>query len=223
MLLLNEVGEAHDGVQWRTDLVAHVAQEGVLHRLHLLCLLRLAGQLLLGGLQVADVTAHTEVFGDVAVGIEHRHEREVQAQVLVSLDTQRGLHGRLDGLPSEVVHVVQNALGGLLRRLVGERQQSCLRQTLLDASYLAVDEQRVRVGRIVGNAYTPVLHHVVDVTDVVLQLVRGLLQLSDVLLQTGVRLGHLGDVAPRPVDAEQLSVVIADGYQLQLIIELVAV
>ena len=75
----DELGESHHGGERGTDFVAHVAQEGVLHRLYFLCLLCLAGQLFLGGLDVGDVAAHAEVVGDVSVGIDDGHEREVQA------------------------------------------------------------------------------------------------------------------------------------------------
>ena len=64
-----EFGKAEYRGKRSTDFVAHVAQEGVFHRFYLLSLYGFPGQLLFGGLDVADVAAHAEIVCDLSVGI----------------------------------------------------------------------------------------------------------------------------------------------------------
>ena len=65
---------------------------------------------------------------------------------------------------------------------------------------LAVNGQRMGVRGISGNTHTAVLHDVIDVTDILLQLGISLLHLGDILLQAGVRLCQFGDVASCAID-----------------------
>ena len=65
---------------------------------------------------------------------------------------------------------------------------------------LAIDGQRMVVRGIGGNTHATILHDVVDVTDILLQLGISLLHLGDILLQTGVRLCQFGDVASCAID-----------------------
>ena len=83
---------------------------------------------------------------------------------------------------------------------------------------LAVNGQRMGVRGIGGNTHATVLHDVIDITDILLQLGISLLHLGDILLQAGVRLGQFGDVATSAVDSQQASVVVANGYQLQFVV-----
>ena len=107
-----------------------------------------------------------------------------------------------------------------LVRLVGELDGTRLRQFVLHDVDLAEDLQRVGVGRVVDDAHVTVLQHVVDVADILAHLQVGVLQQQDVLLQVGVRLRNLGDVAARTEDGEEFSLVVAYGHQLQFVVHL---
>ena len=93
---------------------------------------------------------------------------------------------------------------------------------MLHTFTLAVDDKGMGVGRIAGYAHTTMLHDIVDVSDVVLQFFRGLLQLSDVLLQAGIRLCQIRHVASCAIDGQQAAVVVANRYQLQLVVQFIA-
>ena len=65
-----QVTEAHDGIQWRADLVRHIRQEGTLHLTGVLGTGGLFLQLLLGHDQFGDVTRHTEVTDLMTILVE---------------------------------------------------------------------------------------------------------------------------------------------------------
>ena len=67
MLLLEKLSKAHNRTQWRTNLVAHITQEGILHRLNLLSLGRLLSQFLFSGLDFTDVTADAKVLNNASL------------------------------------------------------------------------------------------------------------------------------------------------------------
>ena len=80
MIFFEHLGKAHDNVQRRAYLVAHVVQELVLHLFNLLCLLRLAFEHVLGIFNLGGVAADTGIFYDAAVGAMHGEEMHLQAK-----------------------------------------------------------------------------------------------------------------------------------------------
>ena len=217
MFPVEEFGKTHDGIQRCTDFVTHVCEEGLFQHLNLTGFLRLASQLLLGGLDFADVTNESEILGDTLV-VDDWHEREIQMEATALLGGDQRLDGILHGGTHAVVHAVHQSLGGFLRLVGSQCQQACLRQTKLHMVDLAIDGQRMVVRGIGGNTHATVLHDVIDVTDILLQLGISLLHLDDVLLQTGVRLRQFGDVTTCAVDGQQASIVVANGHQLQFVV-----
>ena len=67
VLFDKEFGKAYDGRYRRTDFVTHIAQERVLHALHLLGLGFLALQLLSGSHLGTHVATHTEIAVDIPI------------------------------------------------------------------------------------------------------------------------------------------------------------
>ena len=113
-----------------------------------------------------------------------------------------------------VVHTVEDALCHVLVLVADECQCARLGEAVLLVAYFVVDGQRVGIGRVVHHAYSSHLEHVVDVLYVAGHLLIGLGELRQVLLLAVVAVGHLGDVAPRAVDAQQPVVLVVDGHQL---------
>ena len=61
---IEEFGETHHRAQRGTDLIAHIAQEGILDRLHILSFGRFESQPLLCCLDFADITTDAKILGN---------------------------------------------------------------------------------------------------------------------------------------------------------------
>ena len=220
MFARKEACIAHDVVQRRTYLIAHVRQEGLLQQLRLLRLLRLYGQLLLSLHHVGDVAVGAEVALHAAFCVEHRHHVEQQPYLSAFLVAYLDLDGLFDVVPRQVVHPVEHAVHRPSEAHGGQSDAAQLRHVQL-AVGLPVDElEGVGVGVVVHQLHTADAQGVVDVGQILLDAVGALLQFLDALLQAMERVDHLGDVAPRHIDALQLALLVADGVDGRFVVHL---
>ena len=228
VLQLKQFGKAYHRVERRADLVAHVAQEGVLHRLHLLGLGSLPGQILLRSLQLADVAAHADISRHTALLVQHRRERQVEHHRVVGLSLaammpQHRLHRCRHGRLAAVVHAVESPQGYRFRLVVTERHGPRLRQLKLRLAQLAVHNEHVGVKIIFDDTHATVLQHEVDVAHIPVELRIGFLQQNDIPLQPLVELGYLRHVAAGDIDRRQLAIVVTHRQYLHLIAHILGV
>ena len=90
MLSTEELGKADHGIQWGTQLIAHIQEERVFQLLLLLGLGRLHLQSSLGIGHLRHITAHAEIVGHLTVIVQHRHNPEVQVDVSSLLVAEDG-------------------------------------------------------------------------------------------------------------------------------------
>ena len=178
--LFEEIGKSYHRMEWCTNLVAHIVKEGILHQLHLLGFAGLESQGFLHRLHITIVTTHAEIADHLAVGIYRGIEREMETERISALDVQDGLERCVNWLARTVVHRVKSSLGLTLRLVVEQGKATCLSETILHATNLAVNHHCMGVRRIISHAQAAILQDEVDVTDIGPQLVVSLFELCHI-------------------------------------------
>ena len=154
MLHLEELSKTDNGIQWRTDLMAHVLQEAVLGILHLLCLEGLLFQLLLIIHLFRHVTAQSEIVFYLPCFVVGRNQVEAQVHQFVVMDVDTGQYVSINRFGYMVVHVVQQVHRLPSVFVVDQCHAACLGNLILYLVDTAIDNQGMRLGGIGDHVHT---------------------------------------------------------------------
>ena len=101
-------GKAHDSIQRRTNLIAHIGEESLFQQISLLGLLTLHSQAMLHLHQICHIAAHTEIALHLTLIVKHGHHIEQKPHLATFLVANLNLYGLIDAMLGQVVHPVEH-------------------------------------------------------------------------------------------------------------------